>query len=107
MGSNGHWQEHLARARQRGSHTRKQWRAMQRYFNFRCVRCQKMPHPNGQLTKDHILPISLGGSDSLTNLQPLCSRCNSKKGIKAIDYRFNGLTAKRAKKFLRYLIANE
>ena len=103
----GHWNQHLARARQRGSHTSKQWYAMQRHFRFRCVRCQKMPYPNGRLTKDHILAVSLGGSDSLTNLQPLCSKCNSKKGIQAIDYRFNGLTTKRAKRFIKYLIKNE
>ena len=28
MGNSGRWQEHLARARQRGSHTSKQWYTM-------------------------------------------------------------------------------
>ena len=38
---------------------------------------------NGQevlLTKDHIIPKSRGGKDHLNNLQPMCTRCNEKKG---------------------------
>jgi hypothetical protein len=32
------------------------------------------------LTVDHIIPRSLGGSDDLDNLQPMCAGCNFKKG---------------------------
>lgn len=32
------------------------------------------------LTVDHIHPKSLGGSDELENLQPMCYGCNQKKG---------------------------
>lgn len=32
------------------------------------------------LTKDHIKPKSAGGSDALTNLQPMCEPCNTNKG---------------------------
>jgi len=34
------------------------------------------------ITKDHILAKSAGGSDELINLQPMCKRCNQKKGCK-------------------------
>ncbi len=32
------------------------------------------------LTIDHILPKSKGGSNKLSNLRPMCSLCNSKRG---------------------------
>lgn len=32
------------------------------------------------MTKDHIKPHSKGGSHGLSNLQPMCSRCNCEKG---------------------------
>jgi hypothetical protein len=34
------------------------------------------------MTIDHITPKSRGGSNSLDNLQPMCVRCNQKKGNK-------------------------
>lgn len=32
------------------------------------------------LTVDHIVAVSIGGSDEMSNLQTLCQPCNSKKG---------------------------
>lgn len=34
------------------------------------------------MTKDHILPRSLGGKDEHSNYQTMCVRCNNKKGNK-------------------------
>lgn len=39
------------------------------------------------MTKDHVVPRSLGGTASLSNLQPLCKPCNERKGsrLEALD----------------------
>ena len=52
--------------------------------NGRCVHCEEVvnlitDHPKSA-TIDHIVPISLGGLDSIRNMQLLCNACNNKKG---------------------------
>jgi len=37
------------------------------------------------MTKDHIVPVSLGGKDSLDNLQTMCYRCNRSKGNRIVS----------------------
>lgn len=39
------------------------------------------------LTRDHIIPSSLGGSNDMSNSQTMCLICNSKKGSKMPDKR--------------------
>jgi len=49
-----------------------------------CPRCKK---DTNNFVKDHIKPIYQGGSDSIDNIQPLCSKCNLSKGNEIIDFR--------------------
>ena len=71
-----------------GSHTNKEWEDLKKYYDFRCVKCGKSEQQLkvewkgtnfDKLTKDHIVPISRGGTDHIWNIQPLCVSCNSRK----------------------------
>lgn len=59
----------------KGSHTLEEWKELKRKFNNKCAHCRE----EKKLTKDHIIPLSKGGTDYITNIQPLCRNCNSKK----------------------------
>jgi 5-methylcytosine-specific restriction endonuclease McrA len=67
-----------------GSHTLIQWQNLKSYYMDQCLCCGIVPD---NLTADHIVPIVKGGSNYISNIQPLCISCNSKKGTKIIDYR--------------------
>jgi 5-methylcytosine-specific restriction endonuclease McrA len=69
-----------------GSHTRQEWEALKEACNYSCVCCGKR-EPEIQLTPDHVVPFSKGGSNDISNIQPLCISCNSSKAAKIIDYR--------------------
>lgn len=85
----------LKSAREKATHTKKQWIALLEEFDYRCLRCGC--YPIGEPTKDHILPICRGGSDAIDNLQPLCRQCNSSGG--ALGHSFNWIEWRRANGF--------
>jgi 5-methylcytosine-specific restriction endonuclease McrA len=71
--------KHRRRARKTGAGgncTPKQWLAIVARFNGRCAFCGVA----GEMTRDHIIPLSRGGSDDPLNIQPLCRPCNTAKG---------------------------
>jgi 5-methylcytosine-specific restriction endonuclease McrA len=69
-----------------GCHSHLDWYKVKEEFNFTCLRCGKQ-EPEIKLTQDHVIPISKGGSNDISNIQPLCHSCNSSKSAKHIDYR--------------------
>ena len=49
--------------------------------NYKCVECGVSSSLGGvTLEVDHIVPVSRGGTDDLSNLQTLCKICNREKG---------------------------
>lgn len=67
-----------------GSYTAHEWKQLCEQHGNTCARCGC----SGPLTVDHIVPLTKGGSNFLSNLQPLCRPCNSSKGNReVVDYR--------------------
>lgn len=68
-----------------GCHSVGEWDNLKAQYNWTCPRCKKK-EPDIILTRDHIIPVSRGGSDNIENIQPLCKRCNSLKATVSIKY---------------------
>ena len=58
-----------------GQHTKESWEHLLQRFNHTCLACGTTK----RIEKDHIVPVSGGGSNDITNLQPLCRSCNASK----------------------------
>ena len=56
-----------------GSHTLEEWINLKLQYNNKCAFCSK----SNSLTKDHIIPLSEGGTNYISNIQR--RNCNSKK----------------------------
>lgn len=48
-------------------------------YDGRCAYCGKVLDIH-QMTVDHVVPQSMGGSSRIDNLLPSCSECNTEKG---------------------------
>lgn len=58
-----------------GSHTKAEIKALIEAQNHQCAYCSRCV----KLTKDHIIPVSKGGSDYISNICMACRRCNLQK----------------------------
>jgi len=68
----------------RGPHfTGPEWRALLFSCGWRCLSCGT----GEDLSVDHVVPLSLGGANTIENVQVLCQECNGEKGLAATDYR--------------------
>jgi len=72
--------KHKRRARERkaeGAFSQEEWRNLLIKHKNRCAFCKL----EIKLTVDHILSLARGGTNYISNIQPLCMKCNLKKGI--------------------------
>jgi 5-methylcytosine-specific restriction endonuclease McrA len=85
-----------------GHYTLTQWNQLLEACNYQCLACQVAAKdtPEGQLERDHVIALSTIPTDPdipltrqqteldlISNIQPLCRKCNRKKGRKTIEYR--------------------
>lgn len=78
----------VCRARKAGAvgfHAYEEFNVLCELVGWKCLCCGR-PHVEFPLTEDHIVPISRGGSDDVSNIQPLCQHCNSVKSVKNTNY---------------------
>lgn len=63
-----------------GSFTSAEWAKKKLEFRNRCAYCFKRV----KLTLQHVVPLSKGGSNYISNIVPACGKCNSKIGAKVV-----------------------
>ena len=66
-----------------GQFTPEEWSTLCFAVGFKCLCCKQVK----PLEADHVMPVSLGGTSFLYNIQPLCKSCNVRKSTKCTDYR--------------------
>lgn len=76
------WNQKAKRYNAPGVLTVADYRAVIDLYGDRCLSC------GAELAVlDHVVPLSAGGANDRSNLQPLCVKCNRDKGVKETDYR--------------------
>jgi 5-methylcytosine-specific restriction endonuclease McrA len=70
------------RRRRAGTLTVADWELVLEVYGPICLACGK-----SEVTIDHVVPVSRGGANDISNVQPLCNWCNTSKATKTIDYR--------------------
>ena len=78
--------EHAREARKWGANgrfTTEQWQLLCARYGHRCLACGA----GAPLQADHVVPLCLGGTNTIDNIQPLCGPCNWRKHTATTDYR--------------------
>jgi hypothetical protein len=77
-----------------GSFTAQQWIALKLRHGSRCLNCGRSERTlmrlGLKLVPDHVRALSRGGTNGISNIQPLChgkGGCNNHKGVRYIDFR--------------------
>ena len=76
-----------------GNYTVAEWEALKAQYDNTCLWCRRR-EPEVKLSPDHIVPLARGGTNWISNIQPLCamsngrrSGCQYMKNVKEFDLR--------------------
>jgi 5-methylcytosine-specific restriction endonuclease McrA len=67
-----------------GSFTAEEFEELCERYGNRCLACGGTEI---RLEADHVVPLTKGGSNDISNIQPLCGFCNRRKFVDIVDYR--------------------
>jgi len=65
-----------------GTHTYQDWLDLVQKLGGKCAYCGLKPE---HLTRDHIIPLKLGGGNDIANILPACRPCNARKGLAPLE----------------------
>jgi 5-methylcytosine-specific restriction endonuclease McrA len=68
----------------RGSFTAREFEELCARYGNKCLSCGVT---GIVLEADHCIPLTRGGSDDISNIQPLCGTCNRRELVDTVDYR--------------------
>jgi predicted restriction endonuclease len=71
-----------ARHASRGNFTVEEFKVLCRSYGNKCLACGDT---EAVLEADHVVPLAKGGSDNISNIQPLCGSCNREEFVNIID----------------------
>lgn len=66
--------------------TLESWKDLREKYGWKCASCRRKCSDYWPLCMDHIIPPKLGGKHMINNIQPLCTQCNSIKGVRIKKY---------------------
>jgi 5-methylcytosine-specific restriction endonuclease McrA len=75
-----------ARHASRGNFTVEEFKDLCESCGNKCLACGDA---EAVLEADHVVPLTKGGSDEISNIQSLCGSCNRKKFVNIVDHRLN------------------
>lgn len=71
-----------------GNFTLDDWRWLLDLYENKCAYCDmELMQP----TQDHVIPLSKGGTHTLSNIVPACMKCNQKKNAQDVETFLNGM----------------
>ena len=82
--ANNRRRRRAAKNASRGSFTAEEFKELCERYGNRCLSCGSM---GVLLEADQVVPLTRGGSDDISNIQPLCGTCNRRKFVDTVDYR--------------------